>query len=32
VFIDSTGTVAGTVRGPVSQATLERFLARLTHP
>ena len=30
VFIDGTGAVTGTVRGPVSPGTLNRFLARLT--
>lgn len=29
VFIDASGLVVGTVHGPVSRATLERFLGRL---
>jgi thiol-disulfide isomerase/thioredoxin len=29
VFIDATGQIVGTVRGPVSRATLDRWLARL---
>jgi len=30
VFIDASGNVVGTVHGPVSHATLERFLTRLS--
>ncbi len=31
VFIDATGTIVATVHGPVSRATLEADLARLSH-
>jgi thiol-disulfide isomerase/thioredoxin len=32
VFIDATGTIVKTVHGPVSHATLETYLTRLSHP
>jgi thiol-disulfide isomerase/thioredoxin len=31
VFIDAAGTIVDTVHGPVSHATLETYLARLSH-
>ena len=31
VFIDSTGTIVQTVHGPLTHATLEAYVARLSH-
>jgi thiol-disulfide isomerase/thioredoxin len=32
VFIDGSGTIVGTVHGPVTRATLEQWVARLARP